>query len=131
IAFSGTEIRMVQLEPGIRYYVQPPERAQAEDGSMKAELGLYAGLGGQISRTSVYGIIQETPNGESPQPREVTKDHFNFGIGLDVGLTYPFSLRSFLDAGLHVSSYLNDPTRLGGLGNIGGVSFNAAYRFGF
>ena len=131
IAFTATEIRMVQLEPGIRYYIQPPERMQREDGSMRSELGLYAGAGGQISRTSVYGVIQETRNGEFPQPREVTKDHFNLGVGLDIGLTYPFSSRNFLDAGLHISSYLNDQTRLGGLGNIGGVSFNAAYRFGF
>lgn len=131
IAFTATEIRMVQLEPGVRYYIQPPERMQAEDGSMRSELGLYAGVGGQISRTSVYGLIQETQNGEFPQPREVTKDHYNLGVGLDIGLTYPFSARNFLDAGLHISSYLNDQSRLGGLGNIGGVSFNAAYRFGF
>lgn len=128
---GNTEIRMVQLEPGIRYYLQPPEITRTDDGSFKTELGLFAGAGGQISRTTVYGVIQETRDGSDPKPREVSKDHFNLGLGLDLGLTYPFSASSFVDAGVHVSTYLNDPVKLGGLGNLGGVSFNAAYRFGF
>jgi hypothetical protein len=128
---GNTEIRMVQLEPGIRYYLQPPEIESSRDGGDKTELGLFAGLGGQISRTTIYGTIQETMNGSDPRPREVSKDHFNLGLGLDLGLTYPFSKSSFVDAGLHVSTYLNDPVKMGGLGNLGGVSFNAAYRFGF
>jgi hypothetical protein len=129
--FASAEIRMVQLEPSMRYYLEPPVISKTEDGDKKHELGLFAGLGGQVSRTTVYGVIQETPDGTNPRPREVSKDHFNLGIGIDVGLTYPFSLKSFVDAGIHVSTYLNDPVQHGGLGNIGGVSFNAAYRFGF
>jgi hypothetical protein len=128
---GNTEIRMVQLEPGIRYYLQPPFIGTTDDGDSKTEFGLFAGFGGQLSRTTVYGIVQETLDGNDPHPREVTKDHYNLGLGIDLGLTYPFSLASFVDAGIHVSTYLNDPAKLGGLGNIGGVSFNAAYRFGF
>lgn len=129
--FATAEIRMVQLEPSLRYYLEPPVISKTEDGERKSELGFFAGLGGQVSRTTVYGVIQETLDGTNLRPREVSKDHFNLGIGIDVGLTYPFSQRSFVDAGLHVSTYLNDPVQQGGLGNIGGVSFNAAYRFGF
>jgi hypothetical protein len=128
---ENSEIRMVQLEPSMRYYLQPPSIDKTEEGDRKTEFGLFAGFGGQISRTTVYGIVQETPDGNDPHPREVTKDHYNLGIGVDLGLTYPFSLASFVDAGIHVSTYLNDPVKLGGLGNLGGVSFNVAYRFGF
>jgi hypothetical protein len=128
---ENTEIRMVQLEPSLRYYLQPPFIGKAEDGEKKTEFGLFTGLGGQISRTTVYGSVQETQDGNDPHPREVTKDHYNLGVGIDVGLTYPFSVASFVDAGIHVSTYLNDPVAMGGLGNLGGVSFNVAYRFGF
>lgn len=128
---GSTEIRMVQLEPGVRYYIQPPEIRTTDEGAKHTEFGLFAGLGGQVSRTTIYGVIQETPDGSDPRPRQVSKDHFNLGIGADIGLTYPLSGASFIDAGIHISTYLNDPVAMGGLGNIGGVSFNAAYRFGF
>lgn len=133
---SEAEIRMVQLEPSIRYYVQPPTIVRLPDANgvfsdVRRELGLFLGAGGQISRSTVYGVIQETPDGEDPQRREVTKDHYNLGVGLDVGLSYPATETQYLDFGIHVSTYLNDPVKLGGLGNLGGVSFNVAYRFGF
>lgn len=128
---GNTEIRMVQLEPSLRYYLEPAFVGMTDDGAPKHEFGLFAGLGGQVSRTTVYGVIQETIDGTNPHPREVSKDHYNLGIGIDIGLTYPFSVSSFVDAGIHVSTYLNDPVKQGGLGNLGGVSFNAAYRFGF
>jgi hypothetical protein len=63
--------------------------------------------------------------------REVSKDYYNFGVGLGLGLSYPLTSRSFVDAGVHVSIYVADPVSTGGLGNIGGVSFDVAYRFGF
>lgn len=129
--FGSAEIRMVQLEPSFRYFLQPPLIGKTDDGEARTELGLYTGLGAQVSRTTVYGVIQETPTGADPKPRSVSKDHYNLGLGVDLGLTYPFSRASFVDAGIHVSTYLNDPVSLGGLGNLGGVSFNVAYRFGF
>jgi hypothetical protein len=120
----------------MRYYVQVPMYIKMPDANgnftdVRRELGPYLGVGAQVSRTTVYGIIQETQTGEDPKPHEVTKDHFNLGIGLDVGLSYPVTATQYLDVGIHVSTYLNDPVKLGGLGNIGGISFNAAYRFGF
>lgn len=128
---AESEVQMMQLEPGIRYMLQPAILGQTEDGSTMRELGLYTGVFAQMSRTTVYGEIEETSTGFSPIKREVSKDYYNLGIGLDLGLTYPLTKTTFIDGGVHVTAYLNDPVRLGGLGNIGGVSFNVAYRFGF
>lgn len=124
----GAEISMIQLEPGVRYYLDP---GRPDDTYGDLELGLFTGLTGEIARTTVSGVIDETTNGNDLRRREVSKDYYNLGFGFDLGLTYLFSASSAIDGGVHVSVYLNDPVASGGLGNIGGVSFDLSYRLGF
>jgi hypothetical protein len=127
---KNTEIQSLQLEPFFRYYLDPVRR-NVDSESDDLELGLYTGISGQLARSAVSGEIEETIDGQNLRRRQVSKYYFGLGAGFDLGLTYPLGPRSAIDAGVHVSAYFNDPVSQGGLGNIGGVSFNAAYRFGF
>lgn len=127
---ANTDIQMLQLEPFFRYYLDPVRYDEGEH-SEDIELGLYSGISGQLARSAVTGEIDETTDGETLRRRQVSKYYFGLGAGFDLGLTYPLGRTSAVDVGVHISAYVNDPVSEGGVGNIGGVSFNAAYRFGF
>jgi len=122
IFVSGMSIGVLSLEPGVRFFLEP-----ARD----KDLRLFAGVEGLLVKTSVSGVFDLSSDGSVTGSASNTKDYFNYGAGLDLGLTYPLTHTTALDGIVHVAFFFGDPVEHGGLGNIGGVSLVAAYRFGF
>jgi hypothetical protein len=119
---SSTSISVLSFEPGVRYYL---ERQRHGD------IRIFGGLSGLIAQATVQGTYDATSDGSSPEPATTSKSYLNFGLGIDIGATYPIASQSWLDAVIHIANYLGSPISTGGIGNIGGVSLGAAYRIGF
>lgn len=125
---DGTAIKVLSLEPGVRFYLE-------KEGN--GDLRIFGGVEGLIAQASVSSVFDVTTYDPTSNVVEVTgraaagKDYFNFGIGFDVGIAYPLTASTALDGIVHTAMFLANPVSHGGLGNIGGVSLTAAYRFGF
>jgi hypothetical protein len=120
-------IGVLSIEPGIRVYL---ERQRT------GEFRLFGGLAALLTRATVSGEYDATrvsSNGTvtvlgtalAEQP------YLDAGMGIDLGFSYPLTRNSALDAAVHIAFYFASPVSYGGLGNIGGVSLGADYRFGF
>ena len=110
----------IEIEPGIRAYL---EKAHPND------LRLFGTAGLLLVRSAVSGILDATHDGTDPSPLSVSKNYYNIGVALGLGIEYNFTTISSFFAGIRVGIYLSDPVRTGGLGNAGGVSFGFGYKY--
>ncbi len=119
---DATDIKVLSLEPGVRFYLEK---------ETLNELRVFGGVEGLLAQASVASVYDVSSNGEVTGQAAAGKDYFNFGIGFDLGVQYPLTPTTSLDGTVHTSIYVANAVSHGGLGNIGGVSLTAAYRFGF
>jgi hypothetical protein len=113
------QIKTIEIELGVRDYLEKEHRD---------DLRLYGSAGLLLEKSTATGIIDATTDGTNITKTEVSKDYYNIGIGLGLGVEYPLTQASGLYAGLFLGIYFADPTSSGGLGNIGGVSIGLGYR---
>lgn len=125
---TNTSVAVFSIEPGFRFFLEP-EREK--------DLRLFGAadvLLGQAFVQGVYDMTQYDVTSSSviiAGSAMAEKDYLDLGFGFDLGLTYPFTPTTALDAMVHLAVYVTSPVLQGGLGNVGGVSLTAAYRFGF
>lgn len=119
---SDFSISTIEIEPGIRAFL---EKSHPND------LRLYATAGLLLIRSTVSGVLQSTKDGGDLMPMNASKDYYNIGIGLGLGVEYGLDLHSSFYAGLKVGVYLANSTKTGGLGNAGGLSLGIGYRYAF
>lgn len=112
-------IKTLEIELGARDYL---EKVHEND------LRLYGNAGLLLARATTTGIIDATTDGKNIQQTEVSKDYYNLGLGLGLGVEYPLTQVSSIDFGIHIGVYFTDPIATGGLGNIGGLSVVLGYR---
>ncbi len=116
---SNFTITSLEIDPGVRVYL---EKERSHDFRLFGSAGLL------LARSTVSGILDETNDGNSTESRTVSKEYFNIGIALGLGIEYPISSVSAMFAGLRIGLYFLDPVRTGGLGNAGGVSVGLGYK---
>ena len=119
---TNTSIEVLSIEPGFRFFLEP-EREK--------DLRLFGAAEMLLGQAVVHGTYDVSNDGTVVGSAPAEKDYLDLGFGFDLGLTYPFSPTTALDATVHLAIYVTSPVSQGGLGNIGGVSLTAAYRFGF
>jgi len=119
---SGSEIDVLSIEPGVRYYL---ERQRFK------ELRLYGAVSLLLTRASVSGNYDVSKNGTVTGTSQANVPYLDIGTGVDLGFSYPLTPSTSLDVAVHIAVYFASPVSDGGVGNIGGVSLCAAYRFGF
>jgi opacity protein-like surface antigen len=119
---SNMSISTVELYPSVMYYLEQPQFN---------ELLLYGRAGLLLARSVAKGESLVTKDGSDPIESTVSKDYYNIGFGIGLGLEYPLNNYSTLFADLHVGMYFADPVKGGGLGNIGGVTIGVGYSIGF
>ena len=119
---SSTAIKVLSFEPGARFFL---ERKRTGD------IQLFGGIEGLLAQATVEGNYESTTDGSSPVPATASKSYLNYGLGIDIGATYEFAPMSAIDAIVHIATYFGSPVSTGGIGNIGGVSIDAAFREGF
>ena len=119
---TGMTMSVTSIEPGVRYFFE------REHGK---EFRFFGGVEGILADASVSGSYDVSPSGTVTGSALAQRDYFNIGLGFDLGLMYPLTPTTSLEAIVHLSSFLASPVANGGIGNIGGVSISAAYRFGF
>jgi hypothetical protein len=119
---TGMSMEVTSIEPGVRYYFQ---RENAHD------FRIFGGVEGLLADASVSGSYVVSSDGTVMGTAVAQRDYFNVGLGFDLGLTYPLTPTTSLEAIVHLAAFLADPVANGGLGNIGGISLSAAYCFGF
>ena len=112
-------IKTLEIELGARDYLEKEH---------ENDLRLYGNAGLLLARATTTGIIDATTDGNSIKSTEVSKDYFNIGFALGLGIEYPFNKISALAFGIHIGIYFADPITSGGLGNIGGLSIELGYR---
>jgi hypothetical protein len=118
---ADTRISSFAIEPGIRIFLEP-QRPQ--------DFRIFA-LGGVIvAHTSVSGVVDATPDGTNPTQQSVSRSYLPIGGDVGLGLSYPISATTSVDGIVRTSVFFGSPSTSGGLGNIGGVSLMAQYRFG-
>ena len=116
---SNFRITSIEIDPGVRVYL---EKDRPHD------LRLFGTAGLLLARSTVGGTLQATSDGSSTEARTVSKDYYNIGIALGLGIEYPISTVSAIFGGLRIGLYFLDPVRTGGLGNAGGVSVGLGYK---
>ncbi len=119
---TGMSMEVTSIEPGVRYFFQ---RENTHD------LRIFGELEGVLANASVTGSYFVSSDGTVTGTALAERDYFNFGVGLDLGLMYPLTPTTAIEAIVHFAAFLISPVANGGLGNIGGVSLSADYRFGF
>jgi hypothetical protein len=125
---TGMSMEVTSIEPGVRYFF---ERESLHD------LRLFGGAEMLLADASVAASYYVSSGPSSAMVGTVTgtalaqRDYFNIGVGLDLGLMYPLAPTTALEAIIHLATFLASPVANGGLGNIGGFSISADYRFGF
>jgi len=119
---DGAAISVFSIEPGARFYL---ERQRFKD------LRLFGAVSGLLAQASVSGNYYVSQNGTITGTAVAKQSYLDVGLGLDIGFSYPLTAISALDGGVHVAIYFASPVSSGGLGNIGGISLCADYRFGF
>lgn len=117
---SETQISSFEIEPGLRIFLEPQR---------PSDFRIFALAGLVISRSSVSSVFDATEDGTDPQSRSVQRTYLPIGGAVGLGMAYPVTASSFLDAIVRTSVFVGSPATSGGLGNIGGVSLIAAYRF--
>lgn len=115
-------ISSLEVVPTVQYYLDEP---------IPKELHLFGRAGIGFIRSTAKGVIQATPDGGNISNMKVSRQYYNVGIALGLGIIYPIGTLSGITAGLDVRTYFADPTASGGLGNIGGVSIGVGYALGF
>jgi hypothetical protein len=124
---TGMSMEVTSIEPGVRYFFQHESSSPA----MQHEFRIFGGVEGLLADASVTGSYVVSTNGMSTGTAIAERDYFNIGLGLDLGLMYPLTRTTSIEAIVHYAMYLASPIDDGGLGNIGGISLSLAYRFGF
>jgi hypothetical protein len=119
---SDLSISTIEIEPGIRAFL---EKSHPKD------LRLYGSGGFLLIRSTVSGVLQATKDGSPPTLENASKDYYNIGIGLGLGVEYALDFHSSFYAGLKVGVYLANSIKTGGLGNAGGLSLGIGYRYAF
>ncbi|MFI5202257.1 MAG: hypothetical protein ACHQNE_07710 [Candidatus Kapaibacterium sp.] len=119
---TGTSIEVLSIEPGIRFFL---EREHEHD------LRMFGAVEALLGQATVQGNYDATADGTTISAATAQSNYYDLGLGFDLGLTYPLTSTTALDASVHIAIFLASPVTQGGLGNIGGVSLTAAYRFGF
>lgn len=112
-------IKTLEIEFGVRDYLE-----KQHDNDLR----LFGGAGLLLGKSSATGFIDATSDGSAVRSLEVSKDYYNFGLGVNLGIEYPLTQSSGLYIGINVDVYFADPVSNGGLGNIGGVSVGGGYR---
>jgi hypothetical protein len=112
-------IKTLEIELGMRDYL---ERRHDND------LRLFGSAGLLLARSTVSGNIEATPDGKDVIITEVSKDYYNIGLGLGLGIEYPVTKISGIYAVVNIGIYFADPVASGGLGNIGGLSIGLGYK---
>ena len=112
-------IKTLEIELGARDYLEKEH---------ENDLRLYGNAGLLLARATTIGTIEATSDGTNPRTTEVSKDYFNIGLGLGLGVEYPLTKISAINFGIHIGVYFADATATGGLGNIGGLSIELGYR---
>jgi hypothetical protein len=118
---TGMDLQLIQIEPGLRLYIEKYR---------EKELRLFLGTSLLLSRATITGPIDLSTSGDVTGQQTFSKDYYNIGLGIDLGLTYPLTERTGIDAFAHIGLPLGNPISHGGLGNLGGVSVGAVYKFG-
>jgi len=119
---DGTSISVLSIEPGIRFFLEPQH---------DHDLRLFGDFEVLLADASVSGSFYIDSGDTASGTGIAQKDYYNLGIGLDLGLTAQLTGSTALDAFIHIAVYMASPIQNGGIGNIGGISLVAAYRFGF
>jgi hypothetical protein len=118
---SDTHISSFEIEPGVRIFLEPQR---------PSDFRIFALAGLVVSRSVVSSVFDATPDGTDPEQRSVQRTYLPIGGHVGLGLSYPVADASYIDALVRASVFVGSPATSGGLGNIGGVSLIAAYRFG-
>ncbi len=124
---TGMSMEVTSIEPGVRYFFQH----ESSSPTMQHEFRIFGGIEGLLADASVTGPYVVSPDGTSTGAATAQRDYFNIGLGLDLGLMYPLTRTTSIEAIVHYATYFASPVDDGGLGNIGGISLSASYRFGF
>jgi hypothetical protein len=119
---TGTSIGVLSVEPGVRFFL---EREHDRD------LRMFGAVEALLGQASAKGNYEVSTDGTMSGTAAAQTNYYDLGLGFDLGLMYPFTATTALDAIVHIAIFLASPVDHGGLGNIGGVSLTAAYRFGF
>ncbi len=119
---TGTSVEVLSVEPGVRFFL---ERKHARD------LRMFGAVEALLGQAAVQGNYDVSNDGAVTGSALAHKNYLDLGMGFDLGLTYPLTPATALDAMVHIAIFMTSPIANGGLGNIGGVSITAAYRFGF
>lgn len=119
---SNMSVAVLSIEPGYRFFLDP---ARGND------LRLFGAAEVLLGQASVQGQIDATSDGTGTSLASAGHDYLDLGVGFDLGLTYPLTASTALDVMVHIAVYFTSSVAQGGLGDIGGVSLTAAYRFGF
>jgi hypothetical protein len=130
---TGMSMEVTSIEPGVRYFFQHEGSSPVTNASstMQHEFRIFGSVEGLLADASVTGSYVVSPDGTSIGTATAQRDYFNIGLGLDLGLMYPLTRTTSIEAIVHYAMYLANPVDDGGLGNIGGISLSASYRFGF
>jgi len=119
---TGTSIEVLSIEPGVRFFL---EREHEHD------LRMFGAVEALLGQATVQGNYDVSADGTTTNAAVAQSNYYDLGVGFDLGLTYPFTSTTALDAMVHIAIFMSSSVTQGGLGNIGGVSLTAAYRFGF
>ena len=125
---TGMSIDVTSIEPGVRFFF---EHQASPTMQHDREIRLFGGAELLLADASAVGLYDVSPNGTVTGAALAQRDYFNLGLGFDLGLMYPCTPTTALDVTVHLAAFLASPVSDGGLGNIGGVSITADYRFGF
>jgi hypothetical protein len=112
-------IKTLEIELGVRDYLEKEH---------EKDLRLYGSAGLLLVRSIASGNIDATADGTMIVKTEVSKEYYNIGLGLGLGVEYPISQVSGIYAGIHLGIYFADPVVGGGLGNVGGMSIGLGYK---
>jgi hypothetical protein len=129
---TGMSMEVTSIEPGVRYFFQ----RESASAATQHELRIFGGVEGLLADASVSGsyIVSVASPAGTPTVAGTAlaeKDYLNLGLGFDLGLMYPLTHTTSIEAIVHLAAFLASPVGNGGLGNIGGISLSADYRFGF
>jgi hypothetical protein len=117
---STTSISTLAIAPGVRVYLEPQR---------PADFRIFALAGIVIARTAVSSEIEATQDGTDPVTQETRRTYLPLGGAAGLGLSYPLQGQSSIDAIVRTTVFFGAPASSGGLGNIGGVSLIAEYKF--
>ncbi len=126
---TGMSMEVTSIEPGVRYFFQ-------RESAVGHELRIFGGVEGLLADASVSGsyvVSVASPSGTpiAAGTALAERDYLNLGLGFDLGLMYPLTPTTSIEAVVHLATFLASPVADGGLGDIGGISLSADYRFGF